>query len=65
MVLFPDWNGALMRSISLIVFLVPALFGTLPAWPYSHDWGFFPSALVGLLLIISIAFALASQQERP
>ena len=53
-----------MRGIGLIVVLVPALFGTLPAWPYSIDWGFIPSAVLGLVLIISIGVALVSHKER-
>jgi hypothetical protein len=54
-----------MRGIGLIVILVPALFGTLPAWPYSNDWGFIPCAVLGLALIISITVTLAGQKERP
>jgi hypothetical protein len=54
-----------MRGIGLIVILVPALFGSLPAWPYSNDWGFFPSAALGLVLVITLALALAGQREPP
>jgi hypothetical protein len=53
-----------VRGIGFIVILVPALFGSLPAWPYSIGWGFLPSAVLGLVLIASIAVALAGQKER-
>jgi hypothetical protein len=43
-----------MRTILLIV-LILFLLGALPAWPYSHGWGYFPS---GLLLLIVVLFLL-------
>jgi hypothetical protein len=38
----------------LIIILVLALIGGLPAWPYSAGWGYGPSGGVGLILIILI-----------
>ena len=43
-----------MRTI-LLILLVLLLIGALPAWPYSHDWGYFPGGGL-LLLIILILF---------
>jgi hypothetical protein len=34
----------------LIVALVLLLIGGLPTWPYSTDWGYYPSSGIGLLL---------------
>ncbi len=42
-----------METILLIV-LVLLLIGALPAWPYSTGWGYFPSGLLGLLLLIML-----------
>lgn len=39
----------LMRTI-LLILLILLLLGALPAWPYSHGWGYYPSG--GLLLIV-------------
>lgn len=36
----------------LIVVLVLLLIGGLPTWPYSTDWGYYPSSGIGLLLVI-------------
>ncbi len=36
----------------LIVILVLALLGVIPAWPHSRSWGYGPSGLVGLILIV-------------
>ncbi len=36
----------------LLIILVLALIGSLPAWPYSTGWGYYPSGAVGLVLVI-------------
>ena len=46
----------MLRTI-LIIILVLALLGSLPAWPYSTGWGYYPSGGLGLLLIIILVFA--------
>ena len=47
----------MLRTIILIL-LVLAILGSLPAWPYSTGWGYYPSGGLGLLLIVLIVFAL-------
>lgn len=47
----------MLRTI-LIVILVLALLGSLPTWPYSAGWGYYPSGGLGLILLIIIIFAL-------
>lgn len=42
----------------LLIILILALFGALPAWPYSHSWGYYPSGGLGILLIIVIILLL-------
>ncbi len=36
----------------LIIILVLVLIGTLPAWPHSRSWGYYPSGGLGLILLI-------------
>jgi hypothetical protein len=43
-----------MIATVLIVLLVLFLVGSVPAWPYSRSWGYYPSGLVGTVLIILI-----------
>lgn len=38
----------------LLIVLILALIGALPAWPYSGGWGYYPSGGVGLIVIILI-----------
>jgi hypothetical protein len=52
----------MLRTI-LIIVLVLALLGSLPAWPYSTGWGYYPSGGVGLLLVILLIFALLGRRS--
>jgi Protein of unknown function (DUF3309) len=36
----------------LIVILLLAVLGALPSWPYSRSWGYYPSGLLGFLLLV-------------
>ena len=47
-----------MLSTVLIVILVLALVGALPAWPYSSGWGYWPSGGLGLIVLILVILAL-------
>lgn len=38
----------------LIIVLVILLLGALPTWPYSTGWGYYPSGIFGLVLLVLI-----------
>jgi hypothetical protein len=38
----------------VVVLLILMLVGSVPAWPYSRNWGFYPSSIVGVVLVIMI-----------
>ncbi len=42
-----------MSTLAIII-LVLLLLAILPAWPYSRAWGYGPSGLVGLILIVAL-----------
>jgi hypothetical protein len=48
---------ARMRFLLLIVLLLLVL-GALPTWPYSAEWGYYPSSGLGLVLVILLILAL-------
>ncbi len=52
---------SMLRTILLIVVIL-ALLGSLPMWPYSTGWGYYPSGGLGLLVIILIAFMLLDRR---
>ncbi|WP_416235204.1 DUF3309 family protein [Nitrospirillum sp. BR 11163] len=42
----------------LLVILILLLIGALPSWPYSSGWGYGPSGLLGLVLIVVLVLVL-------
>jgi uncharacterized protein DUF3309 len=42
----------------LTIVLIIALVGSLPRWPHSKDWGYYPTGGVGLILIILLVLYL-------
>jgi Protein of unknown function (DUF3309) len=51
-------SGVVMLTTILLVILVLILIGSLPAWPYSRGWGYYPSGGFGLVAIIIIVLLL-------
>jgi hypothetical protein len=47
-----------MLGTILIVILILALLGTLPTWPHSRNWGYYPSGGLGLVLIVVVILLL-------
>lgn len=45
-------------SLLLFIVLIVLLLGALPAWPYSRDWGYYPSGGLGLVVLILIILML-------
>jgi Protein of unknown function (DUF3309) len=64
---FPASFLLLPRSVEafvisfLFVLLIVLVIGALPAWPYSRTWGFYPSGVIGLVLIALIVMALSGR----
>lgn len=38
----------------LLIILILALLGVLPAWPHARSWGYAPTGVVGTILIVVI-----------
>jgi hypothetical protein len=45
----------------LIIILILALIGVLPTWGHSRSWGYGPSGVVGVILIILLIMALTGR----
>jgi hypothetical protein len=43
----------------LVVILILLLLGALPTWPYSREWGYYPSGGLGLIVLILVVLLLA------
>jgi hypothetical protein len=60
---FPGMNSTVRLILIVIVLLL--LIGTLPTWPYSSGWGYYPSGGLGLVLIVLIVLLLVGGGRAP
>jgi len=42
----------------LLVLLILLIIGSLPTWPYSRSWGYYPTGGLGLILVILVVLLL-------
>ena len=50
-------ENRISMNLLLLIILIILLVGALPAWPYSTGWGYYPSGL-GLVLLIVLLLVL-------
>ena len=50
-------------GLLLLILIILLLVGGLPAWPYSRQWGYGPSGLLGFVLIV-LLLALSGSWEK-
>lgn len=49
-----------LTTIVLIV-LILVLIGAFPTWPHSRSWGYLPSGIVGLLVLVLVVMLLTGR----
>jgi hypothetical protein len=59
---FSNTGGSQMPVLLILILLL--LLGALPTWPYSHDWGYYPSGGLGLVLVILLIVVLMGRRGR-
>lgn len=45
----------------LLIVLVLMLVGVIPTWPYSRGWGYAPSGILGIVLLILVILLLTGR----
>ena len=50
-----------MNSTILLIILIVVLLGVLPTWPYSAGWGYYPSGLLGIVVVVLLIMALTGR----
>jgi hypothetical protein len=45
----------------LLILLIILLAATVPAWPYSRGWGYYPSGGLGLVVLILVLFLITGR----
>ena len=43
-----------LLGLILLIMIILLLLGAVPRWPYSRDWGYGPSGLLGAVLITAL-----------
>jgi hypothetical protein len=56
-------SGGWAMNLIVLVIVLLLLLGALPTWPYSHDWGFYPSGGLGLILLILVIVLLFGRRR--
>ena len=47
-----------MLTTVLLIVLILLLVGAVPSWPYSRGWGYYPSGLLGIVLVVLLLLVL-------
>lgn len=42
----------------LLIILILMMIGSVPAWPHSRSWGYYPSGGLGLIVVILVVLLL-------
>ena len=50
-----------MLSTILLIVLILLLVGALPSWPYSRSWGYAPSGLLTLVVVVVVLMAVTGR----
>ena len=50
-----------MIGTILLIVLILLLIGAIPSWPYSRGWGYYPSGILGIVLVVVVVLLLAGQ----
>lgn len=45
-------------STLLLIILILIIVGAVPVWPYSQSWGYGPSGILGLILVVFLVLLL-------
>ena len=52
------WEHSMSIGTILLIILILALVGVLPTWGHSRSWGYGPSGVVGLIVVVLIVLLL-------
>jgi hypothetical protein len=50
-----------MLSTVLLIVLILLLVGAIPSWPHSRSWGYGPSGILGVVLVVVLILALTGR----
>jgi len=54
----PTGSVTMSTLLMIILILVLLLVGSLPTWPYSSGWGYYPAGGLGVVLVVALVLLL-------
>jgi hypothetical protein len=48
----------------LLVVVILLLIGAIPSWPYSRNWGYAPSGVLGVVVLIVVLLVVMGRRAR-
>jgi len=54
-------GGRMTTGALLLIVLIILLVGGLPSWPYSRGWGYYPSGIFSVLIIVLLVLLLTGR----
>ncbi len=45
----------------LFLLLIVLVIGSMPTWPYSRNWGYYPSGVIAIVLSVLILMAISGR----
>ncbi len=48
----PFYQTGCPKTMLLLIFLIVLLFAAVPTWPYSREWGYYPSGALGAIVLV-------------
>jgi hypothetical protein len=54
-------EASMTLTTILLIILILILIGAVPSWPYSRGWGYGPSGILGVIVIILLILMLTNR----
>jgi hypothetical protein len=56
--LFYQRSVAMSVGTILLIILILVLIGAFPSWPHSRNWGYYPSGIIGIMVLVLLVMLL-------
>ena len=57
----PQLEHTMSIGTILLIVLILILIGVIPAWPHSRSWGYGPSSVLGIILVVLLIMVLTGR----
>lgn len=57
----PQLEHTMSIGTILLIVLILILIGVIPAWPHSRSWGYGPSSVLGIVLVVLLIMVLTGR----